>query len=331
MITQKQFTDFLSDIEPSSTTKTNASDAHTKVRKLLREHDTFKNYHVDTFLSGSYKRDTAIRPRTVEGVVTRPDVDIIVVTNHTLSDEPKDVIDLVYDTLEPEYDSIRKQNRSIGIETDKVDMDVVPIIAPDGIEGILYIPDRKKEQWIITNPPKHTSWTTEVNKESGGRFKPLVKLMKWWRRENSTISKKPKGFVIECIVAECMDSQQTQYGELIVGTLEKIVEKYEPWVLLNLVPTIADPGVEGNSVTDGMTFEAFEGFHNKVKAHAIIGREAIEEEDAEKSIQKWRTLFGERFPRSGATQSNSLLARAVAPSLSFPNHAVEPKKPGGFA
>ncbi|MBB6021866.1 hypothetical protein HNR77_002961 [Paenibacillus sp. JGP012] len=41
MITQKQFVDFLSEIEPSSTTKTNASDAHTKVRKHLCEHITF--------------------------------------------------------------------------------------------------------------------------------------------------------------------------------------------------------------------------------------------------------------------------------------------------
>lgn len=46
MITQKQFVDFLSEIEPSST----------------------KDYHLDTFLSGSYKRNTAIRLRKVNGV-----------------------------------------------------------------------------------------------------------------------------------------------------------------------------------------------------------------------------------------------------------------------
>lgn len=331
MITQTQFINFLRDIEPSPTTKGNASEGHTKVRKYLREHQSYKHYHIETFLSGSYKRDTAIRPKTKDGEVARPDVDIIVVTNHTLSDDPQEVIDLLYDTLKTEYSTIRKQNRSVGIQTDKVDMDVVPIIAPDGMEGTLYIPDRKKQDWLITNPPKHTSWTTEVNQDSGGRFKPLVKLMKWWRRENKTIAKKPKGFVIECIVAECMDRQQTQYGELFVGTLEKIVEKYAIWVTLGHVPPIGDPGVSGNFVTDGMSFAAFEGFYNKVKAHAVIGREAINEEDAEKSIKKWRTLFGERFPKSGTTQNNSLLATAAAPTLAFPNHAVEPKKPGGFA
>lgn len=331
MITQTQFISFLGDIEPSPTTKTNASDGHTNVRNYLREHATFKKYHVSTFLSGSYKRDTAIRPRIKDGIISRPDVDIIVVTNHTLSDDTQDVIDLLYSTLKLKYSNIRKQNRSVGIQTDKIDIDVVPIIAPNGMDGTLYIPDRKKEQWLITNPPKHTSWTTEVNQDSGGRFKPLVKLMKWWRRQNPTIAKKPKGFVIECIVAECMDRQQAQYGELFVGTLEKIVDKYASYISLGIVPHIEDPGVKGNSVTNGMTFDAFSGFYNKVKVHAELGRKAINEQDAEESIKKWRTIFGERFPKSVATQTNSLLASAVAPTLSFPNRPIEPKKPGGFA
>lgn len=40
-------------------------------------------------------------------------------------------------------------------------MDVVPIIAPFGIENTLYIPDKKLNSWLETNPPGHTEWTTE--------------------------------------------------------------------------------------------------------------------------------------------------------------------------
>ncbi len=79
MSIQTQFKEFLHDVEPSPTTKSNASDAHTALRKFLKEHSTFKDVHVDTFLSGSYKRDTSIRPRIIDGKETRPDVDIIVV------------------------------------------------------------------------------------------------------------------------------------------------------------------------------------------------------------------------------------------------------------
>jgi hypothetical protein len=331
VVTQTQFTNFLQDIEPSPTTKSDAGTGHTNLRKYLKEDETFKKVHVTDFLSGSYKRDTAIRPKSKEGDVARPDVDIIVVTNHTKNDDPQEVIDLLYDTLQPKYSTIRKQARSVGIKTDKVDIDVVPIIAPNGMDGTLYIPDRKKEDWLETNPPKHTSWTTEVNQDCGGRFKPLVKLMKWWRRENPTIAKKPKGFVIECIVAECMDRDETQYGELFVGMLESIVDKYAWYIGLGMVPHIDDPGVPGNSVTSGMTFAAFEGFYNKVKVHAEIGRKALNETDKEKSLKLWREIFGSRFPASVTKKSESLLKNAIVPSLTFPNRAVGPKKPGGFA
>lgn len=330
MITQQQFKDFLHDIEPSPTTKTRASTAHTALRAFLRSHSTFK-VHVDTFLSGSYRRDTAIRPITKEGEEERPDVDIIVVTNHTLADDPKEVIDLLYKTVKEKY-TVRKQTRSVGISTATVDMDVVPIIAPEGIEGTLYIPDRRLEQWLITNPPRHTSWTTEVNQASGGRFKPLVKLIKWWRRENPTISKRPKGFVIECIVAECMDYEETQYVDLFVGTLEEIVNRYATHISLKCLPRIDDPGVPGNSVTAGMTFAAFEGFYNKAKAHAELGRCAQSEHDPTESLSLWRKIFGPRFPASNGTKSKSLLSDAAVPmGLTFQDRPVTPQKPGGFA
>ena len=328
-IPQARFDEFLSDIEPSSTTKSNASSAHTELRDFLKKDDDFKEYHTNTFLSGSYKRNTAIRPRSKDGETERPDVDVIVETTHTLDDCPKKVIDLLYKTLKKEYSDIRRQTRSVGINASKADMDVIPII-PDGI--MYRIPDRKQEEWIKTNPPGHTTWTTTTNTTAGGRFKPLVKLMKWWRRENPTISKKPKGFVIECIVAACMDYTETYYGELFVKTLEKIVEKYEWNVDNNIVPTIADPGGSGTSVTDGITSDAFNGFYNKVKKHAELGRKALNETDSEKATGLWRQIFGDRFPETKGTKSESLLAAPVRlTSPSFPNRPVTPNKPKGFA
>jgi hypothetical protein len=333
VIPQERFNEFLSDIEPSSTTKQNASSSHTTLREYLADHENFIEFHVRTFLSGSYKRDTAIRPRKKNGDTERPDVDIIVETNHTLDDNPADLVDLLYKTLKKRYSNIRRQSRSVGIGTSKADMDVVPIIAPYGNGGQLYIPDRKLEQWLKTNPPEHTQWTIDTNAKSEGRFKPLVKMMKWWRRVNPTISKRPKGFVIECIVAECMDDGETYYGELLVKTLEEIVEKYSTYIAIKSLPFIQDPGVPENSVTNGMTFEAFEGFYNKAKTHAEIGRRALESENAEKATELWRKIFGDRFPSGKTKKSEDLLEAPIvaSPTLTFPDRPVRPNKPQGFA
>ena len=63
IIPQARFQELLQNIEPSPTTKTNASEAQTDVRIFLKDDDEFGKYHVNDFLSGSYKRDTAIRPQ----------------------------------------------------------------------------------------------------------------------------------------------------------------------------------------------------------------------------------------------------------------------------
>ena len=332
MIPQARFQEFLKDIEPSSTTKSNASSAHSRLRGFLQDHDEFSKYHNKTYLSGSYRRDTAIRPRLKKGKAERPDIDIVVETNHTTQDDPGDVVDLLYSTLAEEYSDIRKQARSVGIETGTADMDVVPIISPYDDDSFLYIPDRELQSWIRTNPPGHTTWTTQVNESAGGRFKPLVKLMKWWRRENPTVNKKPKGFVIECITAECMDRNETNYGELFVGLLESIVREYQTHILIGTVPFVEDPAVPGNNVTDGMSFSAFKGFYNKIKGHAAIGRQALEASNEADATDYWRKIFGDRFPGvTTGTATGSLMGAPLIPDLRFPDRPVKPNKPQGFA
>jgi hypothetical protein len=156
--------------------------------------------------------------------------------------------------------------------------------------------------------------------------------MKWWRRNNPTQDKRPKGFVIEVIAADCMDLEEAYYGELFVRTMESIVEKYQTYVLLQIVPSIPDPAVPGNSVTEGMSVGAFVSFYNKVKAHAELGRQALEETDPEKATELWLKIFGDRFPKTETKKSESTLANAVrASSLTFPDKPITPKKPGGFA
>jgi len=332
MATQQQFRDFLTDIEPSNTTKERASRAHTGPRDFLAAHEKFRNYHVKTFLSGSHVRDTAIRRRVADTEEDRADIDVIVVTRHTKADEPEDVISRLYTTLKEKYSGAKKNVRSVTIRTNDFKVDIVPIIAPNGMEGTLYIPDRDLGDWVETNPPRHTQWTVDTNRKADGRFKPLVKLVKWWRRENPTGFRKPKGFVLECIAAECMDYNQSVWQELFVTTFEQMVARYSGYIQLAVVPTIADPAGTGIPITKGMTFDEFKDFYEMVQRHAQIGRGAIEEEDSEKETGMWRKIFGPRFPACASRTIESLLTAAPPISLTFPNKPVNPaNKPRGFA
>jgi hypothetical protein len=232
------------------------------------------------------------------------------------------------------YDDIRKQTRSVGVTTSTVDMDVVPIIEPDGEAGALYIPDRTLEKWIPTNPPGHTQWTTDVNTKAGGRFKPLVKLIKWWRRQNPTGgARQPKGFVLECMVAECMDFNETHYGELTARLFESIVGRYALQIAFGLVPHIADPAVPGNNVLSNVSFDDFKSFYELVKEHADIARATMNVDDEDGANELWRLIFGARFARK-SEKAAGLLSGAIASSpgmFDFPDRAVKPKRPAGFA
>lgn len=335
MATQQQFIDMLKDIEPSPSTVDACSSAHRTLRSALEADETFKKLLVTTFLSGSYKRDTAIRPALIDGVLQRPDVDVIVVTNHTKKDRPKDVLDALEKALRATgYENIKVNRRSICVTLKGVDMDIVPVIE----DGDAYlIPDIELKEWLTTNAPAHTQWTIDVNKEAEGRFKPLVKLFKWWRRVHLADLRRPKGFILECVVAKHMNYFEESHERLFVTLVEAIRDAYALTVLLEKVPFVEDPGVPGNNVFSNVKLEEFKKFYDTVNTQANLARKAMNEEDEDKQLELWRKVFGPRFPASGKSRAASasvvpsLLKTAVGAGLTFPATPVLPNKPAGFA
>jgi hypothetical protein len=337
MATQQQFIDFLSEIEPSDTTKSVCRGAHWNLRTKLAEHPTYRLIHKDTFLSGSYARDTALRPRKADGTLRRPDVDIIVVTNHTQDDRPSDVITKLRRAVKDlGYEEIESNRRSICVKLGGVEMDVVPVIPHPWREGGWLIADKSEERWLETNPMGHNVWARAVNKKANGNFKPLVKLVKWWRRENLPHLRRPKGFILETMVAELMDYSENSYAELFAKLLERIVTDYQWVAFFGDVPNLEDPSVPGNNVFSRVKPEEFKRFYDLAVDHARRVRRAQRETDPDKALDQWQRIFGDCF-RKPASRSGGLLRTAAttgggALGLAFPAKAVvPPNKPPGFA
>jgi hypothetical protein len=333
MVPNARFTELLADIEPSSTTKSNASSAHNGIRDYLCDHEDFAERWRDDFLAGSYARDTAIRPRNGSDGQDRPDVDIIVVTNFSTSDDPESVLNELSRALDDEYEVERINKRSVRVVTTQAEMDIVPVIE----SGTSYLlPDRDLGRWKATNPPAHTTWSSQQNEASGGRFKKLVKLMKWWRRENPT-SKRPKGFALEILVANHAPKTEAHFGEAFAKMLESIYAQHGALAEAGYKPTIADPGLPGSDILDKVTVPQWKAFMEKVRVHAEFARRAQKEEDMEEATRLWRRVFGDRFPRTEtAAKSVSMASRTVAPAAAaagytFPDAMAAPNKPRGFA
>jgi predicted nucleotidyltransferase len=333
MVPKARFTEFLADIEPSSTTKTNSSKAHDGVRSYLRSHPTFKDRVETEFLAGSYARDTAIRPRTSADGIERPDIDIIVVTNFFTHDRPDDVLQELSNALDDAYIVKRINKRSVRVITSNAEIDVVPVV----VWGTAYqLPDRDLGYWKATNPPEHINWSARQNKDFSERFKPLVKLLKWWRRENQT-GKRPKSFVLEVLVSLHAPQTETHYGEAFAQMLENIYAQYGTLAALGLKPTISDPALPGSDILSKVTVAQWQAFIERARVHAGYARRAQDESDMEEATRLWRKLFGNRFPAtSSVAKASSLAGYATAPAVAatgytFPNAMAAPTKPRGFA
>lgn len=331
MVPNARFIELLADIEPSPTTKSNASSAHTNLRAHLRGHKDFADLWRDDFLAGSYSRDTAIRPRKTEDGHERSDVDIIVVGDFKTSDDPETVLFDLADVIGDEYEVERINKRSVRALDGDAEMDVVPVIAQ--WDGSYLIADRETGLWIPTNPPKHNEWSSARNKDYSGRFKPLVKMQKWWKRENPT-GKRPKGFVLE-VLATHAPTGETHYGEAFAQMLENIYNTYKVGASLGIKPTVADPAIAGNDILAKVTVAQWQAFIEKVRVHAGYARRAQDEDDMEEATRLWRKVFGARFKATAnVAKAAAASVFATAPAASgyqFPNTPAAPNKPRGFA
>ncbi|MGX5843693.1 SMODS domain-containing nucleotidyltransferase [Mesorhizobium sp. ArgA1] len=291
MVPNARFLELLNDIEPSKSTVAAASRAHLSIRRFLRSHAAFSDRWNDDFLAGSYSRDTAIRPGIVNAKYFRPDVDVFIWLRYSPASDPDRVLIDLRDALRESYDVQRMNKRSIRVATASVDVDVVPLIhSGNGFK----VPDREVEEWRQTNPLMHNAWSAEVNTEFEGRFKPFVKLVKWWRRQTQS-ARRPKGFALEILAAEQAPYDENHYGELFAQFLENLLDEYGKMAKRGRKPVVQDPALRDGDLLSKVSPTDWIRFMSRVESHAEIARKAQDTDDVELATYLWRRLFGPRF------------------------------------
>jgi len=246
---EKDFEEFLHNIEPSITTKRYVSSIQNNLRKFLEYHEHYKEKIIDTFLTGSYAKHTCIRPTKYDG---KTDVDIVVVTNYTENDDSKAVLDELYNICKEKYNNVTKQSRSIGIEMDGTDVDVVPMIE-DNFSLMYKIGNKKDGNWKKTNPKGHMEWCSDINKRNSNKFVRVVKIFKWWRKNNCPDSiKYPKGITLEKIIADNLYDCNNTYEDIVFNTMKNIKNSFEYYIENGMKPFISDPSITSDNLSDAL-------------------------------------------------------------------------------
>ena len=154
------FEDFLKEIRLTSNQVNELQQAHTTLRNRLVADEELSKYIETTFLQGSYKRSTAVRPKNGN----RSDVDIVVVTKFDKDEySPDEVLDVFEPFLEKYYaEKYRKQGRSWGIDMSHVDLDLVPTASVSLAESGLL-----ENKMISSNDDIYTLYESKIENING--------------------------------------------------------------------------------------------------------------------------------------------------------------------
>ena len=164
------FIDFLKKIRLTDDQKSELQTAHKTLRQRLEGDTTIAPLFIDTFLQGSYRRSTAVRPM---GENAKADVDVIVVTSiDGTKVTPDDAMNKFKAFMEQWYKGKwEKQGRSINIGLSKVKLDVVITSAPSELNRVAFKSDsvrtdaelEEMSDWRLVR-----SWVTPEHRHRDG-------------------------------------------------------------------------------------------------------------------------------------------------------------------
>lgn len=283
------FKGLLKNIEPDPDNVKLAKKSHEEARDYLIGDEEISKANPETFLSGSYARETAINDIK--------DVDIILMIDldRNVTDP---VVTLVWlqASLQKKYSKVKQQGRSVNVVNDRgFSLDIVPATPVSNRSGPLWIPDRGAKSWVSTHPKKQIEFSSERNKDTEGYYVHLIKIIKFWRDRLVNENAKPNSYIIESLISQCIVSKPDSYGSAVKVIFYYIHSIYQPYLNSGRVPSISDPGYSSVNVAKRWKFDEFSAFMTVVESSYNIATEALESEDEGESIKLWRKLFGNKF------------------------------------
>lgn len=179
------FNDFLTKIRLTGAQTDECKAGHKTLRERLHADKDLAPILVDSFLQGSYRRSTAIRPSEDS---KKSDVDVIVVTTLDRSKlTPSKALEVFRPFLKKHYDGkYELQGRSWGIKLSYVELDLVPTSAPSEVVTELF----KSESVTTTDTVEEAkdwqmslTWRASGLKPVGKTSVALEAVEKQWQKE----------------------------------------------------------------------------------------------------------------------------------------------------
>jgi hypothetical protein len=247
---------------------------------------------LDSFLTGSYARDTMIAP------LSEADIDVFVVLKsdyyHQFNGQnggQAGLLDLVKKTLRKTYTrtpDIGRNGQAVTIRFEDFLIDVVPSFNRQG--GGYLIPNSITQSWISTDPKKHVEISTEANAAHNGDLVPLIKMIKAW---NKNIDRHFRSFHLEVLAWSILNgvtiSNFPSGVRFFFDKSRELVSKQNP-----------DPagysGDVGSYIADTAKIQEAVGKFQLAYERAVKAEAYEQRGQTADAMETWRMIIGDYFP-----------------------------------
>ena len=271
---------------------------------------------------GSYSHKTIIKPVQDSDEF---DADILVFIKDN-SFNPNnfitDYVDMIYNILKANEiyrDKISKNTRCVTVDyAGDFHLDIVPCIE---YNGICYICNRKDRKYEKTDGDGYKHWLIKKNQVVGNNsFRKVTRLLKFLRDHKNTFS--IKSILLTTILGNTVNECDPNEFSDFPTTLKILSSRINNFLQSNKsMPIIDNPVMCSENFNRHWDESKYINFKVKFKSYNIKIMEAFEELDHNKSVKKWRELFGNKF---GCLVHDSKNSSEVS-SVSIPT--VSAKKP----
>lgn len=268
---------------------------------------------------GSYALGTTIRPvRDTDEY----DVDRLVYVEYDRSKGPKDYIDDVYRCLKANgnyTDKVQRNTRCVTVNyAGAFKIDLVPCII---FNDNHFICNRQTNDYEVTDGTGFRNWFNDKNRITNGNLKLVTRLLKYLRDHKKTFTA-PSILLTTLIGDTVYDWEEAAPFKTVPDALLTVILRINRFLQSRpTMPEIQNPALPGEDFTRHWDQAKYSHFRAMVASYARRIEDAYTDDDEERSVRKWRDLFGDGF----GNLSTMAVATVAAPRV------VKPSKPWATA
>ena len=274
----------------------NTLDSKVRIITDLLQSD-LKNYRKHS-QQGSYAHGTIIKPVRDNDEF---DADILIFLKDDNFDPENfsaDYVTEIYDLFRENANYraiVRRKTRCVTIDySGDFHLDIVPCIEYNGDN---YICNRKDEIYELTDGDGYKNWFADVNRIAGkNNLKKVTRLLKFLRDHKSNFSI-PSILLTTILGYEIYENDDVSddFRDL-PQSLKTLSNRVNGFLQANPeMPIIKNPVLPEEDFNRNWDQNKYRNFRAKFEIYNRKINEAFEEKDHNKSVKKWRELFGDKF------------------------------------